>query len=215
MQRKNKKIAIITTIIMVFMFVVGSITVKAERSWDDGVTEGENLKWESEIDRWDAIISEWDSKREQLHEQYFSDKYEDDAKYCNESGVCFEEDMFGLIQVTNGVKHDFEKSRCDTKNSFDDGLSWECSNSGQVIVFGDSQGAQWESTNSGQVLVLKDREGNKWESSNTGQVITFTGVNGEKWESTNNGQVVEHTDSSGKTWSGSDDDADDMRWKNN
>ena len=219
---KRVKNKITTTVIVILLAVmitsITGIDVKAERSWDNK-TENENVLWEKEIKKWDEAIEKWDEKRDKLHEQYYEDSYEDRAKYCNDVSECWEEDMFHLIFTSNDKnRQEMEKSRCDVNNSglvFDDKSKWECSNSGQVIVFSNLRGEFWQSSNTGQVIEYKNAGGDYWESSNTGQVIKFEGANGEKWESSNHGQTVNYTDKDGKKWRGSDsDEADDMRWRN-
>lgn len=191
---------------MVGVLLVFVGNVFAERSWDNK-TENENVSWEQEIKKWDQITEAWSKNRDSLHEQYFGDQYEDEGKYCNEdSGECWEEDVFDLIYTKNGQVMKFEKDGNDAEVTFFDKSSWECINGGQVLTFNSTTGEYWNSGNEGQTIDYKNTQGDHWASSNTGQSITFEGANGEKWESSNNGQVVEYTDKNGNTWSGSDDD---------
>ena len=209
MKKIKNKIAAVIILLAVVAILTTGIDVKAERSWDNK-TESENILWEKEINTWDKIIEGWDEKRDELHEQYYEDNYEDRAKYCNDVGECWEEDMFHLIFTSNDKnQQEMEKGRCDVNNSglvFDDKSIWSCSNGGQSIVFNNPDGEFWQSRNHGQVIEYKNAIGDYWESSNTGQVIKFEGADGAKWESSNHGQVVDYTDKDGNTWSGSDDD---------
>ena len=208
----KKQIIFSLNLIIVGVLLIFIGRVYAERSWDNK-TENENVGWEQEIENWNQITEAWSENRDSLHEQYFDEKYKDDGKYCDENtGECWEEDMFDLIYTKNGQVMSFDKDGSDAEVTFSDKSRWECSNGGQVLIFNSINGEHWESSNTGQVIEYKNAKGDRWESSNTGQTIIFEGADGEKWESSNNGQVVEHTDKNGKTWSGSDDDTvDDMR----
>ena len=220
---KNIKIKFIlrsVVLIGLLVGVAGRTQISfAQRSWEDGQVEKQNDTWEQEIRKWEKINQEWAEKRSSLHEQYFSD-YDDEAKWCNESGVCYKEDILDMYIVrSDGFITEFEVLGNDVQDSegslgyFANGDKWECANGGQVLEFQGTDGTRWESGNEGQVLIYQDKYGNKWQSDNIGQGLTFTSASGEKWDVSNNGQVVEHTDSSGKTWDGSDDDdVDDMRW---
>jgi hypothetical protein len=217
--KKINNIISALTILVITAGVLLVSDVKADRSWDDDKTEGENVLWEQKIEEWDKTVKAWDERRDKLHEQYYRDNYEDRAKYCNDIGECWEEDMFHLIFTsTSGESQEMEKSRGDVNNEgmlFEDGSRWGCTNGGQVLIFNKADGEFWQSRNTGQVIEYKNANGDHWESSNTGQVIKFVGANGEKWQSSNYGQVVEYTDKDGNEWSGSDsDDVDDMIWRN-
>ncbi len=209
-----------TKIIIGVLMVLGLSTiwntadVGAERSWDNK-TKNENVTWENEIKRWDDTIKAWSKKRDSLHKQYYSDKYDRmGTKYCDDAG-CWEEELFSLtFSPKSGLVLEMDKHRGDVDDNFTfkDGSMWDCVNSGQVLTFKGLNGEFWESSNHGQVIEYKNARGDFWESHNFGQVIKFKGSTGEKWESSNHGQVVEYTDKDGKTWSGSDsDDADDIR----
>jgi len=212
MNRIKNKIIIIF-IMVVYSLGMGIYGVRAERSWDNK-TEEENVIWAQELESWDQAIKKWDKKRDDLHEQYYGDKYDDHAKYCD-GAVCWEEKLFYLVfNPKDSSVMNLRKSDCGFKGDliFQDNSTWECHNGGQSITYNGLDGEFWESRNNGQVIEYKNTAGDHWITHNRGQTIEFSGSDGEKWMSHNYGQGIDYTDKDGNTWSGSDDDnIDDMR----
>lgn len=199
--KKIKKTLKIISLSLVVLFSLVATGVSAvdnnndmfgdERSWSSDSVKVEADSWDGEIEKWNKAIEKWDEKREEMHDKYFDDKYDDRARYCNSNGECWEEGMFEITYKINNTELKFRKKDCDVRGSDE----WECRNSGQSIEF-KKDDVFFESRNHGQSLVYKDSK-KSLESRNHGQSMVFKDSSGNIVESRNHGQSLEDKNSKG------------------